>query len=80
MRGQIRGVFHAPGGRLFCCPRDKGGVGGIKKRGGGAPPLSLNYFVVLGLPLLFGFHNDDTEKSGKTIAPPPRNGGSYRPR
>ena len=25
-------------------------------------------------PLLFGFHNDDTEKSGKTIATPPKRG------
>ena len=79
MRGQIRGIFHAPGGRLFCAPGQRGGRG-IKKRGGGAPPLFLNSFVVFGLPLLFGFHNDDTEKSGKTIATPPRNGGFLRPR
>ena len=25
-------------------------------------------------PLLFGFHNDDTEKSGETIATPPKRG------
>ena len=36
--------------------------------------LSLNSFVFCGLSLLFGFHNDDTEKSGETIAPPPTRG------
>ena len=46
----------------------------IKKRGGGTSPLSLNSFVLYGLPLLFGFHNDDTEKSGETIATPPKRG------
>ena len=39
-----------------------------------AAPHSLNSFVFCGLPLLFGFHNDDTEKSGKTIATPPKRG------
>ena len=73
MRGQIRGVFHAPGGRLFFAAGTKGGCG-IKKRGGGTPPHSLKSFVFRGLTLLFGFHNDDTEKSKKTIATPPETG------
>ena len=47
-----------------------------KKRGGVPAPHSLNYFVFCGLPLIFGFENDDTEKSEETIAPPPK-GGSY---
>ena len=51
----------------------KGG-GGIKSCGGVPAPHSLNSFVFRGLPLLFGFHNDDTEKSGKTIATPPKRG------
>ena len=46
----------------------------MKKRGGGTSTYSLNYFVFYGLPLLFGFHNDDTEKSGETIATPPETG------
>ena len=45
-----------------------------KKRGGVPAPHSLNSFVFLGLPLLFGFHDDDTEKSGETIATPPETG------
>ena len=52
----------------------------IKSRGGGTSQLSLNSRVFYGLPLLFGFHNDDTEKSRETIATPPQKGGSYRPR
>ena len=35
---------------------------------------SLNSFVFSGLPLLFGFHNNDTEKSRETIATPPKRG------
>ena len=50
-----------------------------KKRGGGTSPLSLNSFVSCGLPLLFGFHNDDTEKSKETIATPPKTGGACGP-
>ena len=42
--------------------------------------ISLNSFVFCGLSLLIGFHNDDTEKSGKTIATPPETGGGMRPR
>ena len=52
----------------------KGGV--FQKKSGGVPaPLSLNSFVFYVICLLlFGFHNDDTEKSGKTIATPPKRG------
>ena len=46
----------------------------IKSRGGGTPPHSLNSFVFYGLSLLFGFHNNDTEKSRETIATPPKGG------
>ena len=67
------------GASYFLFQGQRGGWN-IKKRGGGTSPLSLKSFVFCGLSLLFGFHNDDTEKSGETIAPPPQNGGSYRPR
>ena len=70
MRDQIRGVFHAPGGRLFCAPGTKGGWG-IKKREGGAPKHFLNSFVFSGLSLLFGLHRAGPQKTGRTIAPPP---------
>ena len=73
MRGQIRGVFHVPNDRLFFVPGTKGGVE-HKKRGGGTSQLSLNSRVFYGLPLLFGFHNDDTEKSRETIATPQKRG------
>ena len=63
-----------PLGAAYFVPQGQRGGRGIKKRGGGAPTLSLNSFVVLGLPLLFGFHDDDTEKSGETIATPPERG------
>ena len=46
----------------------------MKKREGVAAPHSLNSFVFRVLPLLFGFHNDDTEKLGETIATPPKRG------
>ena len=58
----------------YFLPQGQRGGWGIKKRGGGASIHSLNRFVFSGLPLLFGFHNDDTEKSGKTIATPPETG------
>ena len=48
----------------------RGGCGSV----GVWPPHSFNSFVFCGLPLLFGFHNDDTEKCGKTIATPPKRG------
>ena len=63
-----------PLGAAYFLPQGQRGGCGIKKRGGGTSPLSLNSFVFYGLPLLFGFHNDDTEKSGETIATPPKRG------
>ena len=51
----------------------------MKKREHGTSPHSFNSFVFRGLPLLFGFHDDDTEKSGETIAPPPKRGGHAVP-
>ena len=54
----------------------QGQRGGCNKKsaGGVTSPLYLNSFVFCGLPILFGFHNDDTEKLGKTIATPPETG------
>ena len=63
-----------PLGAACFLPQGQRGGYGIKKRGGGTSPLSLKSFVLRGLSLLFGFHNDDTEKSGKTIATPPETG------
>ena len=63
-----------PPGASYFLPQGQRGGCGIKKRGGVPAPHSLNSFVFRGLPLLFGFHNDDTEKSGKTIATPPKRG------
>ena len=73
MRGQIRGLFHVPKDRLFFAPGTKGGWG-IKKREGWTSQYSSKSFVFLGLPILLGFHDDDTEKSEKTIATPPKRG------
>ena len=55
-------------------PQGQRGGCGIKKRGGVAAPHSLNSFVSCGLPLLFGFENDDPEKFEETIATPPQKG------
>ena len=60
------------------CFLEQGQRGGCnKKKRGGVPasPHSLNSFVFWVCPYSFGFHNADTEKSGKTIATPPRKGG-----
>ena len=73
MRGQFGAFFVLLGAACFLPQGQKGGWG-IKKREGGASQVSLNSFVFCGLPLLFGFHNDDTEKSRKTIATPPKRG------
>ena len=51
----------------------RGGCTG-KKRGGVPAPHSLNSFVSCGLPLIFGFENDDPEKCEETIATPPKGG------
>ena len=61
-------------------PQGQRGGRDMKKRGVVPAPLSLNSFVFCGLSLLIGFPRADTEKFGETIATPPRNGGSYRPR
>ena len=58
----------------YFLPQGQRGGWGIKKREGGTSPHSSKSFVFRGLLLLFGFHDDDTEKSGKTIAPPPERG------
>ena len=67
-------MFFMPLGAACFLPQGQRGGYGIKKRGGGISTHSLKSFVFLGLPLLFGFHNDDTEKPGKTIATPPETG------
>ena len=67
-------MFFMPLGAACFLPQGQRGGYGIKKRGGGTSPHSLKSFVFLSLPLLFGFHNDDTEKPGKTIATPPETG------
>ena len=51
----------------------KGGVR-HKKAWGWDIPTFLEVFCFPGFALLFGFHNDDTEKPGKTIATPPETG------
>ena len=60
-------------------PQGQRGGCGIKSCGGVTSPHSLKSFVFRDLPLLFGFHNDDTEKSGKTIATPQKKGGHAAP-
>ena len=45
-----------------------------KSAWGVTSPLSLNSFVFCGLSLLIGFPRADTEKSGETIATPPKRG------
>ena len=55
----------------------QGQKGGCNKKsaGGVTSTLSLNSFVFCDLQLLFGFHNDDTEKSeGDDSDPPPKRG------
>ena len=56
----------------------RGGRDTIRARNG-TLLYSPIFFVFLVLPLLFGFHNDDTEKSGETIATPPKKGGTCGP-
>ena len=58
----------------YFLPQGQKGGWGIKKREGGTSKHSSKSFVFRGLPLLFGFHDDDTEKSGETIATPPERG------
>ena len=67
-------MFFMPLGASYFSPQGQRGGCGIKKRGGVAAPHSLNSFVSCGLPLLFGFENDDPEKFEETIATPPKRG------
>ena len=67
-------MFFMPLRAACFSPQGQRGGCGIKSWGGVAAPHSLKSFVFLGLPLLFGFQNDDTEKSGETIATPPKRG------
>ena len=67
------GCFSCSKRPLIFCSRDKGG-GEHKKPWGWNIPAFLELSCFLWLPLLFGFHNDDTEKSGETIATPPKRG------
>ena len=67
-------MFFMPLGASYFSPQGQRGGCGIKSCGGVPAPHSLKSFVFLGLTLLFGFHNDDTEKPGKTIATPPETG------
>ena len=80
VRGAKFGVFFVlQTTAYFLLQRQKGGCN--KKSAGGVPAQhSLKSFVFRGLYLLIGFQRADTEKSGETIATPPRNGGYYRPR
>ena len=77
--GAKSGVFFMPLGAACFLPQGQRGGCGKKSCGGVPAPHSLKPFVFRGLPLLFGFHNDDTEKSGKTIATPPETGGACGP-
>ena len=68
------GGFSCRWGRLYFAAGTKGG--GTARSGS-----SMRHFHMArsslfsgGCPLLFGFHNDDTEKSGETIATPPETG------
>ena len=64
----------------YFLPQGQKGGRDMKKREHGTSPHSFNSFVFCGLPLLFGFHDDDTGKSGETIATPPKKGGAMRSR
>ena len=62
------------GAACFLPQGQRGGYGTIRPIDA-AFPYSTIFFVFCGLPLLFGFHNADTEKYGETIAtPPPKRG------
>ena len=66
------------GAACFLPQGQRGGCGTIRPIDA-ALPYSPIFFVFRWLPLLFGFPNDDTEKSGKTIATPPETGGACGP-
>ena len=67
-------MFFMPPGAACFLPQGQKGGSGIKKLWGCSSPTFLALFCYQGLPLLFGFHNDDTEKSEETIATPPKRG------
>ena len=67
-------MFFMPQRTACFLPQGQKGGWGIKKREGGASQVSFNSFVVCGLSLLIGFPRADTEKSGETIATPPKRG------
>ena len=58
---------------MFFAAGTKGGVRHDPANGCGNSLFPI-FFVFRSLSLLFGFHNDDTEKSGETIATPPKRG------
>ena len=72
--GPNPGCFSCRWGPLNFCRRDKGGGVRHKKAWGCNIPTFLELFCFLWFALLFGFHNDDTEKSKETIATPPETG------
>ena len=77
MRVQIRGVFHATGGRMLFATGTKGGVW-HKKLWGWNTTTFLELFCFLWFcPYYSASIMTNTEKSGKTIATPPRNGGGH---
>ena len=73
MRGQFGAFFVLLGTACFLLQGQKGGCN-KKSAGGVTSPLSLNSFVFCGLSLVIGFPRADTEKSGETIATPPKRG------
>ena len=81
-RTALPGRYERAKSRVFfvsqktACFSPQGQKGGrdTKKREGGTSPHSLKSFVFRGLSLLIGFPRGDTEKSGETIATPPKRG------
>ena len=67
-------MFFMPLGASYFSPQGQRGGCGIKNWGCVADTHPFNSFVFCGLLRLFGFENDDTEKSGETIATPPKRG------
>ena len=67
-------MFFMPLGATCFLPQgQRGGYGTIRPMDAQLP-YSPIFFVSCSLSLLFGFHNDDTEKLGETIATPPQRG------
>ena len=74
MTSEFGALFVVLGAAYFSVQGQKGGGCTGKKRGGVPAPHSLKSFVFRGLSLLIGFPRADTEKSGETIATPPKRG------